>query len=124
MLVIFLACLQKIETCKHNILSKISKIRVLIYSSDQWIVNPVLIKVQLEWHICTHENTWLCKVSWDLLQWTWCDPYASQGSKEICFFQFTTRLGSHIVAAQSALESVAAKVRHTYHVPRTIINNF
>ena len=52
--------------------------------------------------MCTHENTWLRKVSWDPLQWTWRDPYAGQGSKPIPFFQFTTRLGRHILATQTA----------------------
>ena len=53
------------------------------------------------------------KVSWDPLQWTWRDPYARQGSKPIPFFQFTTRLGRHILAAQTAREPAAAKVWHT-----------
>ena len=46
------------------ILNKV--IRVLAYISHKWIVNPDPINVQLEWHICTHENTWVRKVSWDL----------------------------------------------------------
>ena len=77
-------------------------IRVLAYTCHKWIVDPDPIKVQPDWHICTHENTWLCKVSWDPLQWTWCDPYGGQGSKPIPFFQFTTRLGRHILATQTA----------------------
>ena len=55
-------------------------IRVLTYTSHKWIVDPNPIKVQPDWHICTHENTWLRKASWDPLQWTWRDPYAGQGS--------------------------------------------
>ena len=94
---------------------------VLAYIGHKWIVDPNPIKVQLEWHICTHENTWLRKVNWDPLQWTWCGPYAGQGSKVIPFFQFTTRLGHHILAAQ---ESAVVKVWHTYHVPQTIITKF
>ena len=38
-------------------------IRVLAYTGHKWIVDPNPIKVQLEWHVCTHENTWLRKVS-------------------------------------------------------------
>ena len=39
-------------------------IRVLAYKSGhKWIVDPDPIKVQPDWHICTHENTWLSKVS-------------------------------------------------------------
>ena len=72
----------------------------------------------------THENTWLRKVNWDLLQWTWHDPYADQGSKDIPSFQFTTRLGRHILAAQTAREPATAKVWHTYQVPHTIITKF
>ena len=45
-------------------------IRVLAYTGHKWIVDPDPIKVQPEWHICTHENTWLRKVTWDPLQWT------------------------------------------------------
>ena len=78
-------------------------IRVLTYTGHiKWIVDLDPIKVQADWHICTHENTWLRKVSWDPLQWTWHDPYAGQGSKLIPFFQFTTRFGRHILAAQTA----------------------
>ena len=69
-------------------------------------------------HICTRENTW------DPLQWTWRDPYGHQGSKPIPFFQFTTTLGRHILAAQTARESAIAKVWHTYHVLHTIITKF
>ena len=43
------------------------EIRVLAYTGHD--SDP--IKVQPEWHICTHENTWLRKVSWDPLQWMW-----------------------------------------------------
>ena len=31
-------------------------IRVLAYTDHKWIVDPDSIKVQPEWHICTHEN--------------------------------------------------------------------
>ena len=74
--------------------------------------------------MCTHENTWLRKVGWESLQWMWRDPYAGQGSKTITFFQFTIRLGRHILAAQIAQESAIAKVWHTYHVPHIIITKF
>ena len=47
-----------------------------------------------------------------------------QGSKPIPFFQFTTRLGEHILATQTAREPATAKVRHTYQVPHTIITMF
>ena len=67
-----------IETPTQN-----NTIRVLAYTGHKWIVDPDPIKVQPDWHICTHENTWLCKVSWESLQWTWCDPYTGQGSKPI-----------------------------------------
>ena len=79
-------------------------IQVLVYASSKWIVDPNLIKAQAEWHISVHENTWLHKVSWDPLQWTWHNPYVGQGSKVIPFFQFTTRLGRHILVAQTARE--------------------
>ena len=54
-----------------------------MYISHKWIVDPDPIEVQPDWHICTHENTWLRKVSWDPLQWTWHDPYGGKGSKPI-----------------------------------------
>ena len=34
-----------------------SVIRVLTYTGHKFIVDPDPIKVQPEWHICTHENT-------------------------------------------------------------------
>ena len=45
-------------------------ILVLAYTGHKWIVDLDPIKVQLDWHICTHENTWLRKVSWDPWQWS------------------------------------------------------
>ena len=87
-------------------------------------VDPDPIKVQLKWHICTHENTWLHKVNWDPLQWAWHDPYAGQGNKVIPFFQFMTRLGRHILTTQTTREPTVAKIWHTYHVPHTIITKF
>ena len=99
-------------------------IPVLAYTCHKWIVDPDLIKVQPEWHIRTHENTWLRKVSWEPLQWTLHNPYAVQGSKTIHVFQFTTRLGRHILTTQTAQEPAAAKIWHTYHVPYTNITIF
>ena len=68
--------LPDIETPTQN-----NAIRVLAYTGHKWIVDPDLIKVQLDWHICNHENTWLRKVSWGPLQWTWCDPYVGKEVK-------------------------------------------
>ena len=65
--------LQDNETPTQN-----KEIRVLAYIGHKWIVDPDPIKVQPDWHICTHENTWLRKVSWDPLQWTWHDPYVGK----------------------------------------------
>ena len=33
-------------------------IQVLTCTCHKWIVDPDPIKVQPNWHICTHENTW------------------------------------------------------------------
>ena len=37
--------------------TKRKAIRVLTYTRHKWIVDLDPIKVQLDWHICTHENT-------------------------------------------------------------------
>ena len=91
---------------------------MLTYIGDKWIVDPDPIKVQPDWHICTHES----KVSGTLLQWAWRDPYTGKGSKPIPFFQFTTRLGRHIRAAQTTRETDFCKglahissSSHNYH---------
>ena len=99
-------------------------VRVLAYTCNKWIIDLDSIKVQSELNVFVHENIWLHKVNWNPLQWTWRDPYAGQGSKAIPFFQFMTRLGRHILIAQTARVTVVAKVWHTYHVPHTIINKF
>ena len=44
--------LRDIETPTLN-----KAIRVLTYTGHKFIVDPDPIKVQPEWHICTHENT-------------------------------------------------------------------
>ena len=75
----------------------------------QVVLDPDLIKVQLEWHLRAYQNTCLCKLSWNPLQWTWHDLYTGQGSKGIPFFQFTTRLGCYIIAAQTDRESDAQR---------------
>ena len=85
-------------------------IRVLAYTGHKWIVDPDPIKVQPDWHICIHENTWLRKVSWGPLQWTWRNPYVGPRSKIVHFFQFITRFGCHILAAQTTRELTVAKV--------------
>ena len=76
------------------------EIQVFTYTGYKWIVHTDPIEVQPEWHICTHQKTWLHKVS--------SDPYMGQGSKAILFFQFTTRLGRHILDAQTTLDLAAA----------------
>ena len=47
----------------NEILTLNRAIRVLAYTGHKWIADPDPVKVQPEWHICTHENTWLHKVS-------------------------------------------------------------
>ena len=44
------------ETLTQN-----NAIQVLAYTGHKWIIDLDPIKVQPNWHICTHENTWLCK---------------------------------------------------------------
>ena len=44
------------------------------------------------------------------------DPYVGEGSKAIPFFQFTTRLGRHILAAQVARELTTARYGTHHHV--------
>ena len=44
--------LRDIETPTQN-----NAIQVLMYTGHKWIVDPDPIKVQPDWHICTHENT-------------------------------------------------------------------
>ena len=100
------------------------EIRVLAYTGRKWIGDPNPIQVQPEWHICTHENTWLRKVGWDPLQWTWCDPYARQGSKPIPFFHFMIRLGRHNLATQTARVLATTKIWRTYNVPHKIVTKF
>ena len=91
-------------------------IRVLTHIGHKCLVDLDPTKVQPEWYICTHENKWLCKVSWD--------RYASQGSKPIPFFQFTTRLVRHILATQTTIEPTTVKIWHTHHVRHALINKF
>ena len=47
------------ELRDNEILTLNRVIRLLAYTGHKWIVDPDPIKVQPEWHICTHENTWL-----------------------------------------------------------------
>ena len=51
------------ELCTTETPTQNNAIRVLAYIGLKWIVDPNPIKVQPNWHICTHENTWLRKVS-------------------------------------------------------------
>ena len=106
------------EVGKHGTWSKVMHCETMWHQhwiwkfdySHKWIVDPDPIKVQPEWHIFTHENTWLRKVNWDPLQWTWRDPFVFCGTRKVIpFFQFTTRLGDHIIATQTTWESIWCK---------------
>ena len=83
---LFCYCYYENATRRHKVALETKKFNMhqLNYQIDCRLnlnVDLDPIKVQPEWHICTHENTWLRKVSWGPLQWTWCDPYVGKEVK-------------------------------------------
>ena len=63
-----------------------------------------------------------CVISYNISKGCIFIPECNLELKELLWF--TTRLGRHILATQTAREPAAAKVWHTYQVPHTIITTF
>ena len=87
------------------------RVRVIGHLDRQWHVDPDPDDVQSDpsWRLWAWEQRPLARLQWDPGEWQWRDPFASPDSPAIPFFQYTARLGRHILTARRGATPAAAE---------------
>ena len=76
-----------------------SKIRVLAYDGAKWIIDPQLEAIKEHWKLRIFEKKPLTRLQWDPGEFWWKDPFDHSG-KKCGFFQYSVKIGRHILTAQ------------------------
>ena len=76
-----------------------SKIRVLAYDGFKWIIDPQVDAVKEYWKLRVFEKKPLIRLQWDPGEFWWKDPF-DRVKKRCSFFQYSVKIGRHILAAQ------------------------
>ena len=87
------------------------RVRVVEHLDRQWHVDPDPDDVQSDpnWRLWAWEQRPLARLQWDPGEWQWRDPFASLDSPAIPFFQYTARLGRHILTGRRGAIPAAAE---------------
>ena len=76
-----------------------SKIRVLAYDGSKWLIDPQVEAVKEHWKLRVFEKKPLIRLQWDPGEFWWKDPF-DRMEKRYGFFQYSVKMGRHILAAQ------------------------
>ena len=74
------------------------RVRLVAYSGTKWLCDPPLEKIEAHWKIWVQENRPLVRLQWDPGEYYWIDPFKQESEGKIPFFQYTVKLGRHILA--------------------------
>ena len=87
------------------------RVRVLGQRSRRWVVDPSphLVAGQPGWRLWAWDSRPLARLQWDPGEWHWRDPFAPADSPPVPFFQYTVRLGRHILVADRQTRPAAAE---------------
>ena len=72
--------------------------------------DPDIVTRDQEWRLWAWGSRPLAHLQWDPGEWQWRDPFAGVDRPPITFFQYTARLGRHILMAQR--QGVLAAAEH------------
>ena len=88
------------------------RIRVVGTRDRRWQVDPdpAGISGEGEWRLWAWDSRPLARLQWDPGEWQWRDPFASPESPPVPFFQFSARLGRHILLSRR--QAVPASAEH------------
>ena len=77
------------------------RIRVIGIQDRQWLIDldPDTVIRDHEWRLWAWGSRPLARLQWDPGEWQWRDPFAGADRPPIPFFQYTARLGRHILIA-------------------------
>ena len=99
-----------ISTCTFQ------RIRVLGTREHTWHIDPDPAEIQSDRDRClwVWEARPLVRLQWDPGEWQWRDPYSPPGSPAIPFFQYSARLGRHILQSRRPATPAAAEHWHRH----------
>ena len=86
------------------------RVRVVGVRDRSWHIDPDpdSITVASEWRLWAWESRPLARLQWDPVEWHWQDPFAVADRPPIPFFQYSARLGRHILLGRRQVEPAAA----------------
>ena len=84
------------------------RVRIVAAASQVWHIDPDPAQIDTDWRIWAYGARPLARLQWDPGEWTWHDPYEpdAPGSP---FFQYTVRVGRHILSARRSATPAAAE---------------
>ena len=87
------------------------RIRIVGMCDRTWHVDPDpdSITEDPEWRLWAWESRPLARLQWDPGEWQWRDPLVAADRPPTPFFQYSARLGRHILLAQRQTEPAAAE---------------
>ena len=104
--------LQRVHVEISNVSScTFQRIRIVSIRDHQWIIDPHpdSISGDQEWRLWAWGSRTLVRLQWDPREWQWRDPFAGADCPPTPFFQYSARLGRHILMARRQGVPAAAK---------------
>lgn len=99
------------------------RIRIMGACGRTWHIDPDpdSITDDAEWRLWAWESCPLARLQWDPGEWLWRDPFAAA---DFPFFQYSARLGRHILLAQRQAAPAAADWRLTANFLSRLLDRF
>ncbi|MCO5594196.1 hypothetical protein L7F22_048220 [Adiantum nelumboides] len=85
------------------------RIRVVATATRKWLIDPAPAEIDDDWRLWAYGARPLSRLHWDPGEWLWHDPFASPDSPGTQFFQYSVRLGRHILTARRPATPAAAE---------------
>lgn len=88
------------------------RIRIVGACGRTWHIDPDpdAITDLVEWRLWAWESRPLARIQWDPGEWQWRDPFAAADRPPVPFFQYSARLGRHILIAQRQVEPAGLSI--------------
>ncbi|MCO5560158.1 hypothetical protein L7F22_013765 [Adiantum nelumboides] len=86
----------------------LQRVRIVAAASRRWHIDPDPTEIDADWRLWVYGARPLARLPWDPGEWRWQDPFEPvvDGAP---FFQYTVRLGRHILTASHSATPVAAE---------------
>ena len=98
------------------------RVRVIVNMDRQWHIDPSPEEFKPEWNVWVYKQAPLVRLQWDPGDYSWRDPFIPE--KEHSFFQYTVKLGRHIVMANKEAPPAAARFWASQNIEEQFLGQF